>query len=518
MKKRILACGEFTQLNTGYGVYWRNVLKELAKEYEVGEFAAWISDNHPEIKNTPWKVYGTHPINLRDDNNPQVRAFKSDPQNAFGKLRFNEVVLDFRPDYVLDIRDHWMMDYQVYSPFRECFNLIWMPTVDSPNQHPDWLFDYSQTDGIFTYQDWSLEQLKQESNFPLRLFGSAPPSADKAFSPRLSRKKEFFGNKFVAGFISRNQPRKRFPELIRLLPKLPEDIVYYFHTSYPDNGWDFPELLAEFGVGDRVYFSYICHECRYTEPRLFKDVSVVCPKCKIPSMTMPNTQIGFDNDQLAEAYNMMDLYIQYSYAEGFGLGQVEAAACGVPVCGTAHSAMLDVIPKLKGKLIDCSTYLEFELKCWRAIPNEESTIKTILEEYNENKEERRRETRLAYEQHYNSWEVIANKWKNAIESLPVRGWRIPDTMPPAQITQEIVDSPNDYFVKWLLSEVWRKPKFLNTYLEARLTTALEYEKIMPCNGPRRWEDFNKEIAYKYYLNKRLGELKWISNLEKQTQN
>lgn len=516
MKKRILACGEFTQLNTGYGVYWRNVLTELAKEYEVAEFAAWISDNDPKNANTPWKVYGTHLPNLHDDKDPQVRSFKSDPQNVFGKYRFNEVVLDFKPDYVLDIRDHWMMDYQLYSPFRECYNLIWMPTVDSPNQHPDWLFDYSQADGIFTYQDWSLDQLRKESNFSINLLGSAPPSADPAFNIRLSRKREFFGDKFVVGFVSRNQPRKRFPELIRLLPKLPEDIVLYFHTSYPDRGWYFPDLLVEFGVGDRVYFNYICHQCAHAEPRLFKDLSVICPKCKAPSMAMPNTNTGYDNNQLAEAYNMMDLYIQYSNSEGLGIGQIEAAACGVPVCGTAHSAMLDVIPKLNGQLIDCSTYLEIETGCWRAVPHEDSAIKTILNFYN-NKNVNKTEIRRAYETNYGSWLKIADKWKNAIENTPVRGWSIPDKSQPAKITQEIADSPNDYFVKWLLSEVWRKPNFLNTYLEGRLTTALEYGKIMYCNGPPRWEPFNKEIAYKYYFSKRIEELKWILNLEKQTQ-
>jgi hypothetical protein len=40
-------------------------------------------------------------------------------QNKFGEFSFNNVLLDFMPDFVMDIRDWWMLEFEERSPFRE---------------------------------------------------------------------------------------------------------------------------------------------------------------------------------------------------------------------------------------------------------------------------------------------------------------------------------------------------------------------------------------------------------------
>ena len=41
--------------------------------------------------------------------------------------------------------------------------------------------------------------------------------------------------------------------------------------------------------------------------------------------------------------NTFDLYVQYANSEGFGLPQVEAAGCGIPVASVDYSAMSSVV-------------------------------------------------------------------------------------------------------------------------------------------------------------------------------
>ena len=70
--------------------------------------------------------------------------------------------------------------------------------------------------------------------------------------------------------------------------------------------------------------------------------------------------------------NCFDVYVQYANSEGFGLPQVEAAACGVPVMGTDYSAMESVLRKLGGTPIrPAALYKELETGCYRAVPNNE---------------------------------------------------------------------------------------------------------------------------------------------------
>ena len=128
-KKRILLCCEATYLNTGYATYGREVMRRLFNtgKYDLAEFASYGDDTDPRVKEIPWGFYG----NLPDLTNKQeVDTYNSVPTNQFGEWQFENVLLDFLPDIVFDIRDFWMIDYQERSPFRRLFNWAIMPTVD----------------------------------------------------------------------------------------------------------------------------------------------------------------------------------------------------------------------------------------------------------------------------------------------------------------------------------------------------------------------------------------------------
>ena len=71
----------------------------------------------------------------------------------------------------------------------------------------------------------------------------------------------------VIGTVMRNQRRKLYPDLFeafKIFLDKSENKKYYLycHTSYPDLGWDIPELLHQYELASNVLFTYICPETK----------------------------------------------------------------------------------------------------------------------------------------------------------------------------------------------------------------------------------------------------------------
>ena len=158
-KKRILFCGEATYLNTGYATYGREVLKRLysTDKYELAEFASYGKEFETRAEEIPWTFYPNQP---NDDDKAGREEYDSIQTNQFGEWRFEKVLLDFQPDFVCDIRDFWMIDYQERSPFRRLFNWVIMPTVEASPQNEQWIATYANADAVFSYSDWGGSVLK----------------------------------------------------------------------------------------------------------------------------------------------------------------------------------------------------------------------------------------------------------------------------------------------------------------------------------------------------------------------
>lgn len=323
-------CSEASFLSSGFGTYAREILSRLylTGKYEIAEFASYGMVNDPRDKNIPWKYYA----NAVKDNDPRYQEYMSRGDNQFGRWRFEKVLLDFRPDILIDVRDYWMSAYQAISPLRPYFHWILMPTVDSAPQQEEWIDTFLSADAVFTYSDWGAEVLKQQSNNQINYIDSASPGVDlntfKPLNKELIKKQlSIPENSIIIGSVMRNQKRKLFPELIssfsqalNILEKenynLGKNLYLYLHTSYPDMGWDIPELLKEYRVSNRVLFSYACRKCSYIESGVYTGPTKVCPKCLNKAMAMPSVTNGISNEKLAEVYNCFDLYVQYAICLG----------------------------------------------------------------------------------------------------------------------------------------------------------------------------------------------------------
>jgi intein/homing endonuclease/DNA-directed RNA polymerase subunit RPC12/RpoP len=317
MRPRILMVNESSVLNTGYSVYGREVLSRLhnSGKYDVAELATYIRPDDQRLSDIPWKVY----TNLPEDKDRE--EYSRNIINQFGAWKFESVCLDFKPHIVFNIQDPWMFSYIQNSPYRNLFNFVIMPTVDSAPQSEQWLELFSQADGVFTYTEWSKKVLDAQTNFKIKTTGIATPSVANDFFP-LSTKdranlkdKMGFNGKKIIGTVMRNQKRKLFPVLFQAFSNYIEqnddkDTILYCHTSFPDMGWDIPRLLLENGITSRVYFTYKCKHCGNIYPSLFKDAIDYCPKCGNKSSVLCSVQNGADNKIFNFIYNLFDIYAQ----------------------------------------------------------------------------------------------------------------------------------------------------------------------------------------------------------------
>lgn len=152
----------------------------------------------------------------------------------------------------------------------------------------------------------------------------------------------------------------------------------YLHTTYPDIGWEIPELLKEHGVASKTITTYRCAECGHAEPSFYNSSVAFCPRCGKYALGFPSTEKGVSREFLAQVYNLFDVSIQYSIAEGQGLPIVEAASCAVPVMVVNYSAMEDAVNKLGATPIDViRLFREAETNSYRAYPDNNDLVEKL---------------------------------------------------------------------------------------------------------------------------------------------
>lgn len=512
MKLRVLFCTEATYLSTGYAVFSKEVIKRLYQHpsLEIAELACYCSPEEPRRNLIPWKHYPNLPSL---DNEEEKRIYESNPLNSFGAWKFEQICLDFKPHVVIVIRDPWMDNFVVTSPFRDCYNLLMMAPVDAIPLSPQWISEYSTADALTSYTDWGGQVLLNQTGGEINYLGSTPPAADSVFKPVTDKKKhkEKFGleNTTIIGTVMRNQKRKLFPDLFlsfrELLNRTNKNLLLYCHTPYPDrNPWDIPGLLNEYGLSNKVLFTYKCKDtenrggCGYAFPSFFSDYVKVCPNCGSLNAMTADVNNGVNNEFLVGLYNLFDIYIQYSCMEGFGMTQAEAAACGVPVMSLDYSGNSDVVRKVGGvPLQPLALQKEIETSRMMAVPNNADTVQKLISFLNldENSvEDLRKKTREEYSKNY-SYDTTASKFLYYFSSLNPevleQNWKKPADIQQSEVVSEQINQlSNSEFSKWLILNVMKHPKFLGSYFHLKMLKDINYGCTTGGTGDNYANDFS----------------------------
>lgn len=441
MKRKILFCSEFTQCYSGFGKYCNEVISRLHNtgKFHIAEFAQYGNIEDTRALNIPWKFYG----NEVNSNHPLFQEYMSKPTNQFGEWRFEKVVLDFKPDIVCCVKDFWMDEHIFQSPLRPYFHMVWMPTCDSAPLQEQWIENIIDADAIFAYNDWSLEVMRKESGGKANIQCSAPPGIDKdIFSPcdnKMTQKEKmmFLPDINLIGMVSRNQVRKLYPDLFIAFEEflnickreenreLAKKTYLFLHTSYPDgNCWDLPVLLKERPISHKVLFSYVCKNCKKWFPSLYSSAICMCPFCESISAVLPNVAIGVEDKQLAEIYKCLDIYVQYSNCEGFGLGSMEAASCGVHNMGVDYSATQDILSKTGGTPLKIDRmFRDIGTKALRAYPDNKSAAQCFYNYLTSTEENKKLKENKAIQGVLDNylWDKTAKIWEKYCEECELVG-------------------------------------------------------------------------------------------------
>jgi len=494
-KKKVLLVAENHNLASGFGTYAKNLLERLhaSGKYELAEFCIYAPPSMG--KEVPWKFYGNAPE--ADEPKEQHDLYNGNPNNQFGAWRFDKVVLDFKPDIVLTYRDPWMDMFISKSPLLPYFHWVWMPTVDSDPQKQSWIEGFAKTDAILCYSEFGIKTLEKDAGHLLNIKGCASPGIDpKIYKPY--DKKQFrqeLGldpNVNIVGTVMRNQKRKLFPELIKSFskflkvapPEIKDNTYLLLHTSYPEKmGWNLGYHISEEEVGSRVLTTYVCKNCKQYKIDFFKDTLNYCERCKSISCVMPSVSFGLEVPDLVKIYNCMDLYIQYAICEGFGMPQVEATACGVPIASSNYSAMEDVIQWTKGYPIKIQKmYRELETNAERVFPDNDHLVEIMINHFMlspEDKAKKSAEVRQATVERYD-WDDCAKAWMDYIDTYKPVGkqgkWGYPPELYDIPVEMPKVD--NNQFVEWLYNAVLNQPEDAFGYEATKLLRDLNIGAVV----------------------------------------
>lgn len=495
MKKRIMMCAESSHLASGFGTYTKEVLSRLfeTNKYTIAEFSCYRDTSVP--KNEPWIVY---PNAVKKDD-PRYAQYNSSVGNHFGQWRFDFALMHFKPHIVFDIRDYWMFSYQESSVFRDNFKWIIGPTIDSMPQKREWMQTYQNADIVLTHTEWAMKQLRSV-NPSINLCGIVNDSVDtNVFMTNGSKSssKLIMGlptDTFIIGSVMRNQKRKLMPDIFDVLQKVKaanpnKNIALYLHTSYPEmNGWDLPDLLLRYGVQNNVYLTYKCKKCNKMHAAKYQGPKKSCVSCGEDSAFVCSVVHSVSTNELAKIYNAFDVYLQYSICEGFGIPQVEAAACGLPVVSINHGAMSEVTSNIGGDLVDVQrSFIEMETGAERVYPDNNQCA-SILNKYvdmsNIDKMALGEKIRKNLELQY-SWDKTSKVFENLFDEIDItqyeQRWQ---TKPPeSNPKQSINDMPsNRNFVYYIIDNVLNYPQLKKSSFAQDIIAAADLGYSMDGKG------------------------------------
>ena len=536
-KKRILFCGEASFLSTGFSTYYRELIPRLVAtgKYEIAELGSYASQTDERVQSfiaNRWKFYGVFPLNEQEARiygqpSPHPRT-RGQLTNQFGEYKFNHVVADFKPDIVVDIRDWWMLEFQERSVFRPWFKWVIMPTVDAEPQSEDWIRTYESATVVLAYSDYGIHALRRQSppilpngRRKMKIFPSPMrPGVDLVtFKPQDKAEVRSFWNinpKIpIIGTVMRNQSRKLYPDLIDAFSlmkrkfkgeKPVDDALLIIHSSWPDNmhSYNYPKHIMRLeqmdfmpyafkGIRGSILQSLHCLSCNQAswgwasnlDGRPVQDgrIKLPCALCGKVDASPPMTAGGFNREQLAQFYNLLDLYVQCSICEGDGMPIQEAKACGVPTLVTDYTAMREKgrYPNYShfeemgiteqnytvhkgGDVIETERYYyEPETMCMRAHPSREDLADKMRNMISDpvRLREISIEARKCTEENYD-WDVLIHQWESVLDRItPIDRSTTWDS--PIDVQDAIVPIPapeglsNEQYIEWLYLNVLKYP-------------------------------------------------------------
>lgn len=338
---------------TGYGVQTAQVVNRLVRDdYDVailsnygreGVIGEWLSDSGKPVRQYPRgaEIYS-------QDITPLNHAhWKSEHPG--------------QSDVLITLYDVWIMQGR---KFDEMNIASWVPVDHHPI--PPKVLAWLAKENVTPIAMSRFGQKQIESHDVAAEY--VPHAVEKVFQPTASigdySGREYLGipkKAFVVGMNAANKAngavhRKAFAENVlafSIFAQTHKDAMLYLHTEMFGvfSGWNLQDLFESCGlkphqvvVADQIAYRY-----------------------------------GISQLELAGIYSTFDVFLGTSYGEGFGVGTIEAQACGVPVIVSDFAASPELVGD--GWTVQGQPLWDAAQKSWFNVPSIPGIVSALEESY-----------------------------------------------------------------------------------------------------------------------------------------
>lgn len=379
--------------NTGFARVTHSILEHLKKDNEIVVIGINYDGDPHEY---PYKIYPAGTINQQD---------------RFGFARLPDIISKENPDYIIALNDIWILN-QVWERIHflketHKFKFIAYFPVDSEYYDEGMLGNISAWDFAITFTIESAKRLVAQG-VNTTAIGVIPHGVDKQrFAPMdKAQARSELGlpqDKFIVFNGNRNQPRKRIDLTVKTFAKFAvkqPNAALYLHMSQKDMGWDVIPLFQR----------------EMKRNGLDPTNRLMMTSADINYLKAP------DDEVLNKIYNAVDVGINTSDGEGWGLVSFEHASCRKPQIVPNHTACKDIWAD-KALLIDIAEwYVDKDLAVERGVVSTQhaAELLTLLASSTVKYEEVAQKCYDETQQEIYDWGRVAEGFRVAINHLEAK--------------------------------------------------------------------------------------------------
>lgn len=441
-KKKILFHSDFSLMKTGFARSAKALLLYLYNtgKYDIVHYCCHIHENNPDLQRTPWKSIGCYPENQREVDNILAVNDKGAHEVIirdiwYGGLRIDQVIEKEKPDIYFGVQDFWGVQYSIDKYwFDKITSVIWT-TLDSLPLFGPAVEKASKIKNYWIWSDFATKEFHRIGQKHVKTMHGA--LEDKFFKPLTKDKKQelrkFFNidDRFIIGYVFRNQLRKSVPNLIegyslfkKNNPNIKSSLL--LHTCFSE-GWKIMDLAKQNNVPpEEILTTYICKACKTYFIHPFIGEEKDCPKCRCQKcLSTTNLGFGVTEEQLNEIYNIMDFYCHPFTSGGQEIPIQEAKMAGLITAVTDYSCGEEMCyPEAHSIPLKWESYREFGTEFVKATTLKESICKAMEMVYNMTPEEREVNGLAAREWAINNFSIsnIGKQIEEYIDSIPYIDW------------------------------------------------------------------------------------------------
>jgi len=301
----------------------------------------------------------------------------------------------FNSDIVITLMDVWVLEPGVTGMVRWC---PWLPVDHDPV--PPGVADKLRTAyQPIAYSKFGEDALKSVGYKPQYVPHGVDTEVFKPVDQKEAR--EVMGcpdDVFLVGMVAANKgypSRKAFDQHIRAFAefhKRHEDSMLYLHTDWTGRMGEHIEYIVEMaGI----------HPSKVAQPPLYK------------------YQRGMlDNEYMRHVYASMDVLMNATRGEGFGIPIVEAQACGTPVIVGSWTAMPELVTEDTGWTVGYSDKF-FSQESYQFVPSVDDIVDKLEAAYKE-RGQRSEVCRAHAVSTYDADMVTETYWKPVLAQIEAR--------------------------------------------------------------------------------------------------